>query len=435
MPHAPDRKALFWLVAIQVAATLVVRPRGEFPVNDDWAYTHSVQWLLSEHRVRLSDWIAMNLLPQTLLGGAVAKLFGFSFETLRHVTQVAALLASAGAYAWFRACRFEPAAAFVATLAILAFPAWPQLANSYMSDLYALVFALPAAALFLRSLDQPARARLIAASLLAAVGVLQRQVVLVVPFAFAVAWIWSHRPWTARTLAIGLAPFAVSLGAQLAYQAYLAAGPGIPEAQQYLHGRVVPLLIRIILGEDGYRAYAGWNMAAIAGYLGLFVAGWFAFWGMGGATLRTRVLVLAGGAVIALLALAHDWLPPYLEWQLVDAAGIGPYTVYDGVGRNIDGMDRTPGVLWRVAGVGAAFGLAALVALAIATLGHIVRRGRDSDRERIFLAAYLVGYLGPFAVTGFIERYLLYTLPFLFALWARTWTREGGPALRVAALA
>jgi hypothetical protein len=53
------------------------RATGDFPINDDRAYGHSARWLLDEHRIRLSDWIAMNLLPQTLLGAGTSALFGF----------------------------------------------------------------------------------------------------------------------------------------------------------------------------------------------------------------------------------------------------------------------------------------------------------------------------------------------------------------------
>jgi hypothetical protein len=83
-----ERRAGLVVVCVALVLIILVYPSGEFPVNDDWAYAHSVQWLLDEHRVRLSDWIAMNLLPQTLMGGAVAELFGFSFYTLRHLTQL-----------------------------------------------------------------------------------------------------------------------------------------------------------------------------------------------------------------------------------------------------------------------------------------------------------------------------------------------------------
>ena len=57
---------------------LIVQPHGDFPLNDDWAYAHSVEWMLREGRLRLSDWIAPNILPQVLLASAISWLAGYS---------------------------------------------------------------------------------------------------------------------------------------------------------------------------------------------------------------------------------------------------------------------------------------------------------------------------------------------------------------------
>src|SRR5204862_1006642 len=135
-----------------LAIVAIVEPRGDFPLNDDWAFAHSAQWLLGEGRIRLSEWVAMNLVPQTLAGASATSVFGFSFETLRHLTQVVALMAMGAVYAWFRVSGLAAYGAFVATLAVVAFPAWPQLANSYMTDLYGLVLAMGAAIFFVKAL-------------------------------------------------------------------------------------------------------------------------------------------------------------------------------------------------------------------------------------------------------------------------------------------
>src|SRR5260221_9111383 len=117
-----ERRALAILLTLQLAIVAIVEPRGNFPLNDDWAFAHSVQWLLSEGRIRLSDWVPMYLVPQTLAGGVAAALFGFSFDVLRHVTQLAALLAVGAAYFWFRALRLEAHAALVGTTGLPPFP-------------------------------------------------------------------------------------------------------------------------------------------------------------------------------------------------------------------------------------------------------------------------------------------------------------------------
>ncbi|MEO8134619.1 MAG: hypothetical protein ABI831_11650 [Betaproteobacteria bacterium] len=430
--HSADvRGYIALLVAVQLAIIAVVRPHGDFPINDDWAYGHSVQWLLGEHRIRLSNWIAMNLLPQTLAGGLVAVVFGFSFETLRHLTQAVAALTCIAGFFWFRAARLDPAQATVASIAVVAMPCWPVLANSYMTDLYGLVFALSAATLFLRSLDRPLPRTLLAATLLASIGVLERQVVIVVPFAFMVAWFWASRAWTVRTLVIGVAPLLAAFAAETCYQTYLALGPGIPSAQQYAHARVLPMILKIIKGEEGLRFWAVLNLVSIAGYLGLFTVGWAAWWGMRGATRRAQLAVLGAALVLAAIAIAFGWLPPYRQNQVIDAAGIGPFTLYDGLTHPTAPLDRTPGAIWQIAGAAAACGVAALLALLLVCVAHLFRAGRDAAPDRVFMITVIGAYLGPFVVTDYIDRYLLFVLPFVFALWARTWPANGRPPARL----
>jgi hypothetical protein len=415
-----DRRSIGLLLALHLLVVVIVQPRGDFPVNDDWAYAHSVQWLLSEGRVRLSDWIAMNLLPQTLGGGLVAALFGFSFETLRHLTQLVAALTSIAAYFWFRAARFDPADALAATVAVMAFPAWPVLANSYMTDLYGMLFALPSAALFLQALQRPGRGTLIAATLLAVLGVLQRQVVLVIPVAFMVAWLWGNRRWTARTLLIGLAPVVTVIAAQVAYQAYLVHGPGLPEAQRFTQGRLVPMILKAFTNEDRHGEWVILNVITLLGYFGLFSVGWGLWWGWGGVSRKPRLAIAAGGIAIAAVALAAGWLPPYRMNMVLDAAGIGPFAIYDAFVRGTS-IDRGPGILWRVAAIAGAFGAAALLALLYANASRLWRERRDTPPDVVFLLAVIGAYLFPFTAVDYIDRYLLFVLPFLFVLWARTW--------------
>ena len=116
---------------------------GEFPLNDDWAFAHSVQWLLAEHRIRVSDWAAMNLLPQTLAGAVVAQIAGFSFSALRHLTQAVSAAVALLALRWFLAAGLARRDALFATLTVVATPCWLPLADSFMTDLYAMAFALP----------------------------------------------------------------------------------------------------------------------------------------------------------------------------------------------------------------------------------------------------------------------------------------------------
>jgi hypothetical protein len=421
-----ERHAGLIAITVQVAILALSRASGDFPVNDDWAYAHSVRWLLDEHRIRISDWIAMNLLPQTLLGAGASALLGFSFLTLRHVTQLASVVVALALFHWFVTVGLARRDALMASLVVMATPYWPVLSNSFMTDIYGMLFGVPAAMLFLRALRTPSEGTLAAATLLAAAGVLQRQVVLVVPAAFFVAWLTSNRPWRTRTLAIGIAPFVVAVGVELAYHAYLAFGPGVPEAQQYLQGRVLPALFKTFVNEDRYAVWVASNIGTLAGYLGLFIAPW-ALW-CGALTRGRERWALLAAAGLAAFMLAIGWLPPFRDHNLLDAAGIGPHLLYDAWPNAPAAFDRSAGLLWRCAAVAAAYGMIVLIAAAVRSVQAIARGAADDRGERLYLLALLGAYLLPFALTDYSDRYLLFVLPFALALVARCWT---GPTGRV----
>jgi len=427
-----DRRALAALALVHLAIVAMVQPRGDFPLNDDWAYAHSVGWLLDEGRIRLSDWVGNNLVPQTLAGAAVSSVAGFSFEALRHLTQAVALAAAGAAYFWFRSARFAPAAALAATLAIVAFPAWPVLANSYMTDLYGFALALPAAAFFLKALETPARGALVLATAFSVAGVLERQVILVIPLAFLVAWLWTRRPLHARAVATGAAPFAVAMAAEVAYELYLLHGPGLPGGQRMVQGRIADMTLKALTNTDGMTTWVLGNFAEICAYLGLFAVGWLA-WQPGAASRRAVRWAFAAGLAIAAAAFALSWFPPYRAGYVIDRAGIGPLLLYDAT-RGFAPLDRSAGFLWPALALAGAFATAAL-GVAIATrIVEVVRERREADPVLVFALAATFAYLAPLVLTDYGDRHLLYALPFLFVLWARSGANASGARRSLAAL-
>ena len=432
--EALERHAPLLLVGVQLALFAIIWPRGDFPLADDWAYMHSVRWLLDEHRVRLSDWVGMNLLPQTLLGSAAALPFGLSFSTLRCVTQLVSVLVTLATFRWFVTAGLGRRDAFVATLVVIATPFWGLLSNSFMTDLYGMLFAIPAATLFLTALARPARSTIAMATLLSVVGVLERQVVAVIPLAFAVAWIATMRPLGLRGICVAFAPFLVVVGAEYAYYAYLALGPGVPAGQRYLHGRAIDALGMLLRNEGGY--YRRWvlsNFASIAGYLGLFVAPW-ALWRAPPARRAGKIAACAATAAIAAAIVAFDWWPPFRADNMIDAAGIGPFTLYDGVPRGLVALDRSPGLVWRIAALGTAYGLVMLGNTLWASARSIVRNSGANRQLSWFVITLLAVYLAPFVLTDYLDRYLLFVLPFVVALMGRDAPDRVG-ARRIVALA
>jgi hypothetical protein len=224
---------------------------------------------------------------------------------------------------------------------------------------------------------------------------------------------------------VGVAPLVAVLGAAFAYHAYLVHGPGTPEAHRWQYGRLVPMILKAFTNEDRHGEFVILNLLTIFGYLGLFSVGWAAWWGLRGATRRARRIVILGGVAIALITLANGWLPPYRPNHVIDAAGIGPYTLHDAYMPRFT-LERGRDTFWGIMAVAGAFGAAALVVLLSINAAHLVRARRDADRDRVFLLAVLGAYLFPFVAVDYFDRYLLFVLPFFFVLWARTWSGAPG---------
>jgi hypothetical protein len=91
------------LAAFYAAAVLLVPPRGEFSINDDWDYFATVADLLHHDEIRLSDWPAMTLVGQILWGGLFTKAFGLSYKTLRFSVISLAFVGALALYYWGRA--------------------------------------------------------------------------------------------------------------------------------------------------------------------------------------------------------------------------------------------------------------------------------------------------------------------------------------------
>lgn len=413
-PRARRFHFILALLVLQLAIIAVVEPRGAFPLNDDWAYAESVQWLLQEHRIRLSDWIAMNLVPQTLLGGAYAALAGFSFEGLRHVGQAAACVTLVLALEWLHEAGMSWRDAAFGAVVVAAFPAWAVLSNSYMTDLFGLAWALAGATCLLRWLRGASNRWLAAGAILCAIGVLQRQVVAVVPLGTLAAMAWKD-PRDVRRLLLSSLPLLLCLAVEWAFTRYLDLGPGRPAAQLVAHGRALPALFQALTDVEHARL-AGARAAQIGAFLGFCLAPWALWRGVPLESRRGRFFFSGAWAALVLVAFALQWHPPYVANYVIDRFGIGPAMLYDNT-RGVAPLDRSIGWFWPAVTLVAIHGLLATGVAVAAAIRRAFAAGREADPVIVLSLVVLAAYLGTFAVIDYFDRYLLFALPFLLALW------------------
>ena len=134
---APDRSAILdaaGMALLWFAGVMLVRPGGNFPLNDDWSYGLTVRHLLATGQFHPLGWTAMPVLTHTLWGALFCLPFGFSFTALRASTLALSLVGILGVYVLARDERLPRWLAVLLALTLGFNPVYFALSNTFMAD-------------------------------------------------------------------------------------------------------------------------------------------------------------------------------------------------------------------------------------------------------------------------------------------------------------
>ncbi len=278
------------IVLLYLAAAVLTDPRGEFPLNDDWAYTRSAFKFGSGAGMQVDEWSAPSLVGQAVYGGALVRLFGASFTVLRLST--IALSCGVALLLWFTlaALQVRRAVSWAAVLSWIFNPVQFCLAFTFMTEVPFLFFVGLACYLYALHVKSGSRAALLGCGLSLGYGFLIRQVAVLFMGPVLIVLLASPgRPWR-RRLQCGAA-FAAACGVFVAgYSLWLrGAGGSTPATQRkyellrqldveqlagnffgimfYLSFMLLPLAAALLphiwrsFGEFGRRLRLGWPLA------------------------------------------------------------------------------------------------------------------------------------------------------------------------------
>ena len=403
------------LGAAWVIAVLLVDPRGDFPLNDDWAYFASVERLLRDGSLRPHDWAGMTLLSQTLWGGLAASLFGLTHVVLRLSTLLLGLLTVAGVYLLGRELRAPRPIATAVALALAANPLFLALSHTFMTDVPMLAPMVWALLAFARALRADSRRAWAAGTALGVVAVLCRQPALVVPLAFLAAVLfwpaagWRWRARGALSVALAIAALRVWELAMAASIDGLPANYGVRDAfLDRLWQSPLPSSLRLLFG----------NLVSALLYGGLFLLPLLVLFAPGWRRARTSwlrwggALQIAAVAVLALRLAASGRRMPVAGNVLI-ASGIGPVTLHDWYIRGLANDPRLPDAFWLAVTVAAVLGAGLLVAQGVAAARLAWDEARRGAPARAMLLAGGALYAGITCLTIPFDRYYLALLPML----------------------
>jgi hypothetical protein len=402
--------ALIWLLAI-----ILVDPRGEFPLIDDWAYRWSVDQLVVHGRFALSDWSATNLAGHVLWGALFAKLFGTGFETLRASTLMLGFVGGVALYVWLRVVHVRPAHALVGALCLLLNPIYLALSFTFMTDVPYAALQIAAMALLTTGLAGSGTIALASGWALALFALSIRQVGIAIPSGYGAALLWRDG-LRARSLTLAIAPVLGFWLAQKAYERWLAATGRLPaqfgfNAEEIASRLAEPLSVILV--------QAGNAIIYLFMYGGLFV-------------LPVALLVMRSAlAPLPLRAkLVLRWAIPAVSCLIaaVITAIDGPMPIWGGilskwgVGGHL-GLPEAPIALRILITVASALGGTLGCAILLVRLWQLVSGQYSRAAAGTIAACFVVGGLlfAPLLlIPARFDRYLLPILPCLIvALLAR----------------
>jgi hypothetical protein len=116
------------LLLVWVIIIIVVNPRGEFLVNDDWAFVKSLEAFRATGKITVTGWGPPGapggpaLLVHLLWGDLFSRVFGFSLTNLRIAVLIMGILGSCGLLLLLRSAGVTPWLALLGTLTVVGNP-------------------------------------------------------------------------------------------------------------------------------------------------------------------------------------------------------------------------------------------------------------------------------------------------------------------------
>jgi len=189
VPH--DRLMKNWfpwfaLLVVWTIIILVVNPRGEFMVNDDWAFVRCLEAFRSTGQIMVTGWGPLgapggpSLLVHLLLGDLFSRVLGFSLTTLRIAVLTMGFLGSLGLLLLLRIARVPPWPALLATLTVVGNPLFLAECFTFMTDITFASLAIFAVLFLYLGVKKSSTPWIISGLLLVLASILTRQIGVVI---------------------------------------------------------------------------------------------------------------------------------------------------------------------------------------------------------------------------------------------------------------
>ena len=412
--------AIVWLLAV-----VIVDPCGNFPLNDDWCYARAVEVLLNQHTLRFVYVITMTLVAQVIWGALFCSLFGMSFTTLRISTLTLGLAGLLVTYKFLREVGVSRRVALIGCLVIAVNPIYFSLSNTFMTDVPFFAFAMLSLLFYARALKHGELMPIVYGTLLACIATLTRQIGVILPLAFAPAYLVGHG-LRGRSILRSLTPVVIVSGTLVLYQTWLTSTGRMPlyYSQQaktamsifrmdpgVLTGTLMKVL-EVVLVYIGVFLLPFLILALPARSAGMSKRQWAATLGCAG----VFCLILSNSLISSGKCMPLKEAPG----DIIIDLGIGPATLPDVFNMYLPNYPAAPPLFWRIVTVMGVVGASLLVWHVLAAVVSAFRRRADaaSDNRALLVMMVVLSclYLAPdlpLSQSFYYDRYFLLFVPIL----------------------
>jgi 4-amino-4-deoxy-L-arabinose transferase-like glycosyltransferase len=424
-----------WSVLVVLA-----NPSGAFPLNDDWSYSRAVETLVDHGHLKFTIWQSMPLIAQVFWGALFTLPFGFSFLALRVSTAALGALGVIATYFLLRELRASERVALLGASTLALSPLYFSLSLSFMTDVPFCALSTLAMLFFVRALRTDSRRDVFVGFAAAAGGILIRQPAVIVPVAFALAYVLRYR-LGGRSFVYAILPAGLEVLMLLSYPIVLRHTIGLPAfyiSATSLYGGIADAAHR-----DWVHVVSviGDRMLVQTLYLGAFLLPLSVAttrWSLRAASGRVNWKRVSGPLVIAAglggVVLAERRYMPLYGNVFFDF-GLGPPTLRDTYLLNLPHFPTAPHSFWFALTVASVIGSVVLISRLSTAVLRVSAAGKSGGRtlraQMVFVLLVGTAYLVGTAVSttspsfSFFDRYVLFAMPPLMLVLA-----YGAPTLR-----
>ncbi len=439
----PGLLMVLLIVGLWVLAILLINPRGEFPLNDDWCYAGTVKALLEGGGLKLSGCSSTNIIAQVLWGALFCLPFGFSFVALRISTLTLGVIGVLAFYGLLREIGADRGTALFGTLLLAFNPLYLVLSYTFMPDVPFTAVSLVSFYFLVRGMKRDLRLEIAAGLFFACLALLVRQNGLAIFVAFGLAYLAKSGLRLRNILLAGI-PVTLGGGVQLLWQLWLKhKNFSLP-----VYARQGRWILSPDLSGQGVTSFAR-GLVIVSVYLGLFLLPLLLFAGRTklAELCRSRLLNLAAVLFVVWGAflLRHQQMP-FLPNVLYDL-GLGPATLRDSFLLKLPSLPTAGKMLWSVVALVGLAGAFVLLQMTFVALGKALNIPPITATKRaplVLLFASGLIYFAPMSILFInielaFDRYLLFLVPLGIAivilLVSNVSPSKAGSAIRTAAIA